>query len=177
MTSRVDKSVEFMKNEFGLLRAGRANAKVLEKVTVNYYGTLTPLTQMANISTPEPRVLVVNVWDKGAMKDVEKAILASNIGVTPNNDGTVIRLIFPELNEERRKELVKQVKKLAEDCKVVSRNIRREVIEQCKKLKNDKEISEDDLAMYEKEADSRTAKTVELVEKLAKDKETDIMSV
>ena len=177
MSSRTDKAIEYIKNELGLLRAGRANSKILEKICVDYYGTSTPLTQMANISSPEPRILMINVWDKAAMKDVEKAILAANIGVTPNNDGTVIRLIFPELNEERRIELVKQVKKMSEDCKVVVRNARRDAIESLKKLKNDKEITEDDLTRYEKEVDERVSKLVELAEKLAKDKETEIMTV
>ena len=177
MSARTEKAIEYIKNELGLLRAGRANSKILEKISVDYYGTATPLTQMANISSPEPRILMINVWDKAAMKDVEKAILAANIGVTPNNDGTVIRLIFPELNEERRVELVKQVKKMSEDCKIVVRNVRRDIIESFKKLKNDKEITEDDLTRYEKEVDERVSKLVELTEKLAKDKETEIMTV
>jgi len=175
--AKSDKALEFVKSEYSVLRAGRANAKLLDKITADYYGTQTPLTQMANISSPEPRVLVINLWDKSALKNAEKAILAANIGVTPNNDGNVIRLIFPELNEERRRELVKTVKKLAEDCKVVVRNARRDVIEACKKLEKDKDISEDDLKLFEKEADDRTAKLIETADKLAKEKEADIMAV
>ena len=174
---RTDKAFDYMKGEFATFRAGRANARLLDRIVVDYYGAQTPLVQMANISAPEPRVLVVNLWDKSALKAVEKAILAANIGINPVNDGSVIRLTFPELTEERRRELVKQIKKLAEDCKVIVRNARRDVIEGIKKLKNDKELSEDDVKVYEKEVDERTTKLVENIDKTASDRETDIMSV
>ena len=159
------------------MRAGRANPKLVENIKVDYYGALTPINQMGNISIPEPRCLVITLWDKSALKDVERAILAANIGVTPQNDGTVIRLTFPVLTEERRKDLVKQVKKLAEDTKVVLRNARRDAMDALKKEKNAKTTSEDLIANYEQEIDKALAKQIELVDKLSKDKENDVMSV
>ncbi|MCX4286079.1 MAG: ribosome recycling factor, partial [Clostridia bacterium] len=141
------------------------------------YGALTPINQMGNISIPEPRCLVITLWDKSALKLVEKAILAANIGITPQNDGTVIRLTFPVLTEERRRELVKQVKKLAEDTKVVLRNSRRDAMESLKKEKNAKTVSEDLISDYEAEIDKSLSKLIETVDKLAKEKENDVMSV
>lgn len=172
-----DKAIEYMKNEYTLMRAGRANPKLVESIRVNYYGTLTPIKMMGNISVPEPRCIVVTPWDKSTLKEIEKAILAANIGVTPQNDGTLIRLTFPVLTEERRKELVKQVKKLAEDTKVVLRNARRDAMDGLKKEKNAKTVSEDLIADYETEVDKQLSKQIELVDKLAKDKEADVMSV
>ena len=172
-----DKAIEYMKSEFNLMRAGRANPKLVENIKVDYYGAATPINQMGNISIPEPRCLVITLWDKSALKDVEKAILAANIGVTPQNDGTVIRLTFPVLTEERRRDLVKQVKKLAEDTKVVLRNARREAMDGLKKEKNAKTVSEDLISNYEEEVDKALAKHIENVDKLSKEKETDVMSV
>lgn len=172
-----EKALEYIKGEYNLMRAGRANPKLVENIKVDYYGAMTPINQMGNISIPEPRCLVISLWDKSALKLVEKAILSANIGVTPQNDGTVIRLTFPVLTEERRKELVKQVKKLAEDTKVVLRNARREAMDALKKEKNAKTVSEDLIADYEKEIDKRLAKLIEAVDKLSKDKEADVMSV
>lgn len=172
-----DKAIDYTKGEYNVMRAGRANPKLVENVKVDYYGAMTPINQMGNISIPEPRCLVISLWDKSALKLVEKAILAANIGITPQNDGTVIRLTFPVLTEERRKDLVKQVKKLAEDTKVVLRNARREAMESLKKEKNAKTVSEDLIADYEKEIDKQLAKRIETVDKLSKDKEVDIMSV
>lgn len=172
-----EKAIDYIKGEYNLMRAGRANPKLVEGIKVDYYGAMTPINQMGNISIPEPRCLVISLWDKSALKLVEKAILAANIGVTPQNDGTVIRLTFPVLTEERRRELVKQVKKLAEDAKVVLRNARRDAMDGLKKEKNAKTVSEDLIADYEKEIDKQLAKQVESVDKLAKDKETDVMSV
>ena len=172
-----DKAIEYMKGEFNLMRAGRANPKLVENIKVDYYGAATPINQMGNISIPEPRCLVITLWDKSALKDVEKAILAANIGVTPQNDGTVIRLTFPVLTEERRRELVKQVKKLAEDTKVVLRNARREAMDGLKKEKNAKTVSEDLISDYEGEVDKSLAKLIETVDKLSREKETDVMSV
>ena len=172
-----EKAISYVKSEYNLMRAGRANPKLVESIKVDYYGALTPINQMGNISVPEPRCIVISLWDKSALKLVEKAILAANIGVTPQNDGTVIRLTFPVLTEERRKELVKQVKKLAEDTKVVLRNARRDVMEGLKKEKNAKTVSEDLIADYEKEVDKQLAKQIEIVDKLAKEKEADVMSV
>ena len=172
-----DKAIDYMKGEFAVMRAGRANPKLVEIIKVDYYGAMTPINQMGNITSPEPRQLVITLWDKGALKDVEKAILQANIGVTPQNDGSCIRLTFPVLTEERRKELVKQVKKLAEDTKVVLRNSRRDAMDALKKEKNAKTVSEDLIADYEKEIDKMLSKLIENVDKLAKDKEVDVMSV
>lgn len=172
-----DKAIDYMKGEFALMRAGRANPKLVENIKVDYFGAMTPINQMGNITSPEPRQLVITLWDKGALKDVEKAILQANIGVTPQNDGSCIRLTFPVLTEERRKELVKQVKKLAEDTKVVLRNSRRDAMDALKKEKNAKTVSEDLIADYEKEIDKMLSKLIENVDKLAKDKEVDVMSV
>lgn len=172
-----DKAIDYMKGEFAVMRAGRANPKLVENIKVDYYGAMTPINQMGNITSPEPRQLVITLWDKGALKDVEKAILQANIGVTPQNDGSCIRLTFPVLTEERRKELVKQVKKLAEDTKVVLRNSRRDAMDALKKEKNAKTVSEDLITDYEKEIDKMLSKLIENVDKLAKDKEVDVMSV
>lgn len=172
-----EKAIDYMKNEYTLMRAGRANPKLVENIKVDYYGALTPIKQMGNISIPEPRQIVITVWDKSALKDIEKAILAANIGVTPQNDGTLIRLTFPVLTEERRRDLVKQVKKLAEDTKVVLRNARRDAMDGLKKEKNAKTVSEDFIADYEKEIDKALAKLIESVDKLSKEKETEVMSV
>ena len=172
-----DKAITYMKNEYNLMRAGRANPKIVEGIKVDYYGAMTPINQMGNISVPEPRCIVISLWDKSALKLVEKAILAANIGVTPQNDGTVLRLTFPVLTEERRKELVKQVKKLAEDTKVILRNCRRDVMDGLKKEKNAKTVSEDLISDYEAEVDKSLAKLIESVDKLSKEKETDVMSV
>lgn len=174
---KCNKAIDFTKNEFSLMRAGRANSKLLEKVFVDYYGTMTPITQMGNISTPEPRMLVITLWDKSALGVAEKAILAANLGLTPTNDGNVIRLVFPELTEERRKDLVKQIKKMSEDCKVTVRNARRETIDGIKKLKNDKQISEDIASNAEKEVDKSVSKFIESIDAMTAEKEKDIMSV
>ena len=172
-----EKAMEYTKGEYNLMRAGRANPKLVENIKVDYYGAPTPINQMGNISIPEPRCLVISLWDKSALKLVEKAILSANIGVTPQNDGTVIRLTFPVLTEERRKELVKQVKKLAEDTKVVLRNARRSVMDGLKKEKAAKTVSEDLISDYEQEVDKQLAKQIEAVDKLAKEKEAYVMSV
>lgn len=172
-----DKAITYMKNEYNLMRAGRANPKIVEGIKVDYYGAMTPINQMGNISVPEPRCIVVSLWDKSALKLVEKAILAANIGVTPQNDGTVIRLTFPVLTEERRRDLVKQVKKLAEDTKVVLRNARRDIMEGLKKEKNAKTVSEDLISDYEGEVDKSLAKMIDNVDKLSKEKEADVMAV
>ena len=172
-----EKALDYMKGEYAVMKAGRANPKLVENIKVDYYGAMTPIKQMGNISIPEPRQIVISVWDKSTLKAIEKAILAANIGVTPQNDGIVIRLIFPVLTEERRRDLVKQVKKLAEDTKVVLRNARRDAMDGLKKEKNAKTVSEDFIADYEKEIDKALAKLIETVDKLAKEKETEVMSV
>lgn len=177
LEERVAKSIDFMKSEFGVMRAGRANPKLVEKITVDYYGAPTPINQLANISNPEARLLNISVWDKSMLGKVEKAILAANIGVTPQNDGVLIRLVFPELTQERRLELVKQVKKLAEEAKVSVRNVRRDCMDALKKVKNEKAVSEDLIADYEAEVDKIVSKNIEAVDALAKEKETEVMSV
>ncbi|MEG1710899.1 MAG: ribosome recycling factor, partial [Clostridia bacterium] len=162
---------------FSIMRVGRANSRILDRIMVDYWGTPTLLVNMCNISSPDPRTLVLSLWDKSALKATEKAILAANIGINPVNDGTIIRLAFPEVTEERRKDLVKQAKKMCEDTKVVIRNERRESMEKLKKLKTDKALSEDLIADYEKEVDKVTNKNIEITDKLSKEKEKDIMSV
>ena len=176
-TAKMDKTISVMREEFASLRAGRANPHILDKVQVDYYGTMTPINQMANISVPEPRSLVISLWDASMLKGVEKAILAANLGVNPVNDGKVIRLTFPELTEERRKDLVKQIKKMSEDSKVALRNLRRDCMDALKKMKNDKKITEDELASYEKEVEKPFTKAVETVDAVFKDKEKELMSV
>ncbi len=171
------KTLENFKTELQSIRAGRANAHILDKVTVDYYGAPTPINQMANITIAEARVLVISVWDKSALKNVEKAILAANVGITPNNDGTVIRLIFPEVTEERRKELVKTIKSGAESTKVVLRNHRRDINEELKKYKKDSIITEDDLNNFLADVDKVLSGFIEKVDTLAKNKEQEVMSV
>ena len=171
------KTFENYKTELQGIRAGRANPHILDKVEVEYYGTMTPLNQMANVTIAEARVLVVSVWDKSALKNVEKAILAANVGITPNNDGTVIRLVFPEVTEERRRALVKDIKQGAEETKIVLRNHSRDINEELKKLKKDSAITEDDLTNFLEEVDKRLAKEIEKVDETAKKKEDEVMSV
>lgn len=171
------KTFENYKTELQGIRAGRANPHILDKVEVEYYGTMTPLNQMANVTIAEARVLVVSVWDKSALKNVEKAILAANVGITPNNDGTVIRLVFPEVTEERRRALVKDIKQGAEETKIVLRNHRRDINEELKKLKKGSTITEDDLTNFLEEVDKRLAKEIEKVDETAKKKEDEVMSV
>ena len=171
------KTFENYKTELQGIRAGRANPHILDKVEVEYYGTMTPLNQMANVTIAEARVLVVSVWDKSALKNVEKAILAANVGITPNNDGTVIRLVFPEVTEERRRALVKDIKQGAEETKIVLRNHRRDINEELKKLKKDSAITEDDLTNFLEEVDKRLAKEIEKVDETAKKKEDEVMSL
>lgn len=171
------KTFENYKTELQGIRAGRANPHILDKVEVEYYGMMTPLNQMANVTIAEARVLVVSVWDKNALKNVEKAILAANVGITPNNDGTVIRLVFPEVTEERRRALVKDIKQGAEETKIVLRNHRRDINDELKKLKKDSAITEDDLTNFLEEVDKRLAKEIEKVDETAKKKEDEVMSV
>lgn len=177
MKEKFTKTVHNFSTEMKSMRAGRANPHILDKVMVDYYGTPTPINNMANITVPEARLLVISVWDKSALKNVEKAILAANIGITPNNDGNVIRLIFPELTEERRKALVKELKTNAENTKVVLRNARRDAIDALKKLEKDSEITEDDLKDFTAEVDKALSSEIEDVDKLTKDKEQEILAV
>lgn len=177
MKEKYAKTVHNFSGELKSIRAGRANPHILDKITVDYYGVATPLNNMANVTVPEARLLVISVWDKSALKNVEKAILAANIGITPNNDGNVIRLIFPELTEERRKSLVKELKNNAESTKVVLRNARRDAIDALKKLEKDSEITEDDLKDFTSDVDKALASEIDDVDKMTKDKEQEILAV
>ena len=174
---KTDKTVSVLNSEYVSIRAGRANPHILDKVLVDYYGTPTPITQVGNLSVTEGRCLVIAPWDSSMLKVIEKQLLAENIGITPSNDGKVIRLVFPMLTEERRKELVKQVKKLAEDAKVAARNVRRDAMDTLKKMKNEKELSEDEHAVCEKDVDKVISEVVEKIDKLSAEKEKDIMTV
>lgn len=175
--TKMSKSIASLQYEFNNMKAGRANPHILDKISVDYYGTPTPLKQIGNIQTPEARMLLITVWDTSILKEVEKAIIAANIGINPNNDGKVIRLIFPELTEERRKDLCKSIKALAENTKVALRNARRDINDSIKKFKKDNLISEDEVAIYEKDVDKKLAEQVEVVDKMTKDKEQEVLSV
>ncbi|MBQ3116001.1 MAG: ribosome recycling factor [Clostridia bacterium] len=174
---RTEKTVSVLNGEYVTIRAGRANPHILDKVLVDYYGSPTPINQVGNLSVTEGRCLVIAPWDASMLKVIEKQLLAENLGITPVNDGKVIRLVFPALTEERRKELVKQVKKMAEDSKVAVRNVRRDAMDGIKKMKNNKELSEDEHAVCEKEIDKLIAETIEKIEKLCAEKEKDVLSV
>ncbi len=170
-------TVEHLKTELSGVRAGRANPQILNKIVVDYYGTLTPINQMANISVPEARLLQISLWDASMVKAVSKAIAASDIGITPSDDGKIIRLVFPQLTEERRRDLSKQVRKTGEDYKVTLRNARRDVLDTVKSLKKDGKISEDDAATYEKEVQKILDKNIASVDALVKEKEAEILEV
>ena len=172
-----EKTVSVLQGEYATIRAGRANPHILDKLQVEAYGMMTPLQQLGNVSVSDARCLVVSPWDKSLLKAIEKAILASNIGITPTNDGNVIRLVFPELTEERRKELVKQVKKMGEESKVAVRNVRREAMEAIKKMKTGKEISEDESKSCEQDIEKSIQKCIEDVEKVVAAKEKELMTI
>ena len=176
-TEKMNKTINVMKSEYNSLRAGRANPQALDRIMVDYYGTPTPLNQIGNVSVPEARMMVIKPWEKTMLKAIEKAIQTSDLGLNPNNDGEVIRLIFPELNAERRKDLTKQVKKGAEDAKVAVRSIRRDAIEQVKKLKKDSLITEDDQRKAEEDAQKLTDKAIKEIDTVAAAKEKEIMEV
>lgn len=174
---KMEKSLENLKNEYASIRAGRANPHLLDKLRVNYYGSATPLQQVANVSVPEARMILIQPWESSLIKEIEKAILASDLGITPNNDGKVIRLVFPELTEDRRKELVKEVKKKGEGAKVAMRNIRRDANETFKKAGKASEISEDEQKQLEEKVQKLTDKYVDLVEKTVEEKSKEILTV
>ena len=174
---RLEKTLSVFKSELLMVRVGRANPHVLDKVVVDFYGTPTPINQVGNMSVVDGQCLVVAPWDKSLLKNVEKAILQANIGITPTNDGNVIRLVFPALTEERRKELVKQVKKMTEDAKVAARNIRRDTLDTFKKLKNAKEITEDEMNDFSSTVEESVTDTVAKIEKVSAEKEKDVMTV
>lgn len=174
---KLEKTLNVFKDDLVQVRVGRANPRVLDKVSVDYYGTPTPVNQVGNLSVVDGTCLVVAPWDKSMLKPVEKAILQANIGLTPTNDGTVIRLVFPALTEERRKELVKQIKKMCEDAKVAARNIRRDTLDTFKKMKTNKEITEDEFDSFSKTVEESVASTIEKMDKATAEKEKDVMIV
>ena len=174
---KMNKTLGVLERDYKSVRAGRANASVLDRITVDYYGAPTPIQQMAAVSVPEPRVLMIQPWDATTLKAIEKAILTSDVGINPQNDGRVIRLSFPPLTEERRKEIVKEVKKLSEDNKVAIRNTRRDAIEKLKALKKSNTITEDDMADGEKKIQNLTDKFCKEVDELAALKEKEILEI
>lgn len=177
LNEKFAKTMDNYKAQLRSLRAGRANPHILDKVTVDYYGTPTPINQMANITIPEARLLVIAPWDKSQLKAIERAILAANVGINPNNDGIVIRLVFPELTEERRRSVVKDAKNYYEETKVVMRNARRDAVEDLKKLEKASTITEDDLKNFLADVDKALAKQTDEVEKIFKEKEQEILSI
>ena len=174
---KMNKTLDALYREFGTIRAGKASPSVLDRVTVDYYGAATPIQQLATISTADARTLVIQPWDKSTLKLINKAIQASDIGINPTDDGSVIRLIFPSPTEERRKELCKQVSKGGENAKVSIRNIRRDAVDKFKAQKKANEISEDDLKDAEKDVQDLTDKYVKMIDKAVKDKEQEVMSL
>lgn len=177
LDDKLSKTVSVLEEDYSAIRAGRANPHILDKVLVDYYGAMTPVSQMANISVQEGKCLVISPWDASALKGIEKAIQLSNIGLTPTNDGRIIRIVFPDLTEERRRELVKQTKKMGEDAKVAERNVRREAMDALKKLKNDKVLSEDEFAGYEKDVEKMVSDAVAKIDTVMSAKEKEIMTV
>ena len=174
---RMKKTISVYEENLSEIRAGRANPAILNKITVDYYGTATPINQVAGISVPEARLIVIQPWDGSVLKEIERAILASDIGITPNNDGKVIRLNFPELNEERRRELVKDIRKMGEEAKVAVRQVRRDGIDDFKKQQKDSVITEDDLKQAEDQVQKLTDKYVEEIDKLTDSKEKEVMTL
>lgn len=174
---KMARAVTHLKDEFAAVRTGRASSAVVEKLRVDYYGSEVPLQQLAGFSVPEPRVLVINPYDKGAIRDIEKALLASDLGITPGNDGSVIRLVFPALTEDRRKDLVKVVKQRAEDAKVAVRNVRRQIRHDLEALEKDGDLSRDELERVEKDLEGQTHKVVLEIDELLHHKEQELLEV
>ncbi|MDD6077312.1 MAG: ribosome recycling factor [Oscillospiraceae bacterium] len=175
--AKMKKTTEVLSEQFAAVRAGKANPAVLDRITVDYYGSPTPIQQIASISTPDARSLLIQPWDGSVLKGIEKAILASDLGINPQNDGRAIRLVFPQLTEERRKDLAKQVKKYAEEAKVAVRNIRRDAMEKFKAQKKKSEITEDDLKIVEKDMQKLTDDYIKEVDKIAAKKEQELMEL
>lgn len=173
---KMQKTVDFLREDFMTIRAGRANPHVLDKIKVDYYGTPTPLQQVGNITVPEPRMIQIAPWEKSLIKEIEKAILCSDVGITPSNDGSVIRLVFPELTEERRKDLVKEVKKKGEESKVAVRNSRRDGNDSFKKLAKE-DVSEDEIKMLEEQLQKVTDKFIKEIDGMVEEKSKEIMTV
>ncbi len=174
---KMDKTISVFKENLAEIRAGRANPTILNKITVDYYGVPTPINQVAGISVPEARMILIQPWDVNLLKEIEKEILKSDIGINPNNDGKVIRLTFPELNEERRKEIVKDIRKIAEEAKVGIRSIRRDAIDEAKEMQKKSEITEDDLKNEEDQIQKLTDKKIQEIETLLEAKEKEIMNI
>lgn len=174
---KMEKSLDNLYSEYTSIRAGRANPHILDKITVDYYGTPTPLQQVGNISVPEARMIVIQPWEASILKDIEKALLMSDLGLTPTNDGKMIRLVFPELTEERRKELVKDVKKKGENAKVAVRNIRRDAMEAIKKKGKEDGISEDEIKEYQDDVQKSTDKYVAKIDAAVEEKSKEILTV
>jgi len=176
-TKKMDSSIEFLEEDLQGVRAGRANSGILNKITVDYYGVETPISQIAGISIPEARILVIQPWDTSALKNIEKAILKSEIGINPNNDGKSIKLIFPALTEERRLDLIKQIKKKGEDAKVAIRSIRRDAVDYFKVQKKNAVITEDDCKEAEKDIQDITDRKIVLIDKIVSDKDKELMEI
>ena len=175
--AKMEKRINGLVSEVKTIRAGRANASVLDKIAIDYYGTMTPVQQVGSISSPEPRMLVIQPWDASVLSEIEKAINKSDLGISPQNDGKVIRLNFPPLTEERRRELVKTVKKYSEEAKVQIRNVRRDALEMYKKQKKDGEVTEDDLKTIEKDIQNMTDKYIKEIDDITSDKEKEITEI
>ena len=174
---KMEKTISVLEENLSEIRAGRANPAILNKVKIDYYGALTPISQVAGISVPEARLIVIQPWDISILKEIEKEIIKSDLGINPNNDGKVIRLVFPELTEERRKELVKEIKKISEESKVSIRSIRRDGIDEYKTMQKEGLITEDDLKRAEADIQNLTDKKITEIEKILSNKEREIMSV
>lgn len=174
---KFEKTAEMFKSDLTQVRAGRANPHVLDKIKVDYYGTPSPIAQVGNIAVQDGQCLVISPWDKSLLKEIEKAIQVSDIGINPTNDGMVIRLVFPVLTEERRKDIVKQVKKMSEDAKVAVRNIRRDYLDIFKKMNKNKEMTDDEYSSYEQTIEKTVTRTMEAVEKATAEKEKELMTV
>jgi ribosome recycling factor len=177
LKERTKKSISGYVSELNNLRAGRANVHILDGITAEYYGVETPLNQLGNITVPEARIIMITVWDASALKKVEKALVDANLGITPNNDGKNIRLIFPELTEERRKMLVKDVKAKSEQCKIAIRNIRRDAMSDLKALEKDKVITEDMMKTYEEDVDKVISAKISEIERITSEKEQEILTI
>jgi ribosome recycling factor len=174
---RMDKSLQSLKKEFATVRAGRANPAILDKVVVDYYGSQMPINQLANVNAPEPRLLVIQPWDKSSLGEIEKAILKSDLGLTPSNDGAVIRIVIPQLTEQRRQELVKQIRKMAEEGRVAVRNVRRDMNDEVKKLEKSGDVSEDDSRRAQEKIQQTTDKFIAEIDKLLAGKEKELLEV
>ena len=174
---KMEKTLDVLASDFAAVRAGRANAQVLDRITVEYYGVPTPLNQVGTISSPDPRTLVIQPWDTTLLRAIEKAIQVSDLGINPQNDGRVIRLAFPQLTEERRKELIKQVKKYGEDAKVAVRNVRRDAVDYVKKAQKKGELTEDDQKKSEKDIQDLTDKFTKRIDEMCSVKEKELMEI